>query len=93
MPRCDTCAAGDGSAGRCCSKGRFGRAGAHILSGNVLEPRALNELLPNWKEQGAPLHVPAIDDRHAHAFWPGTGAPLQRMPPCSAAACQPGEGG
>ena len=39
-------------------------AGAHILSGNVLEPRALHELLPDWKEQGAPLNVPASDDRY-----------------------------
>ena len=29
--------------------------GAHILSGNVLETRALDELLPKWKEQGAPV--------------------------------------
>ncbi len=28
--------------------------GAHILSGNVFEPRALNELFPNWKELGIP---------------------------------------
>ena len=37
--------------------------GAHILSGAVLEPRSLNELLPDWKEQGAPLDTPAGDDR------------------------------
>jgi len=37
--------------------------GAHILSGAVLEPRALNELLPNWKELGAPLDTPAREDR------------------------------
>jgi electron-transferring-flavoprotein dehydrogenase len=36
--------------------------GAHILSGAVLEPRALNELLPNWKELGAPLNTPAKED-------------------------------
>jgi len=36
--------------------------GAHILSGAVLEPRALNELIPDWKEKGAPLNVPAGDD-------------------------------
>ncbi len=36
--------------------------GAHILSGAVIEPRALNELLPDWKEQGAPLHTLAKDD-------------------------------
>lgn len=37
--------------------------GAHILSGAVLEPRALDELLPDWKDRGAPLHTPAITDR------------------------------
>ena len=37
--------------------------GAHILSGAVLEPRALNELLPDWRERGAPLDTPAGDDR------------------------------
>ena len=37
--------------------------GAHILSGAVLEPRALDELFPNWKELGAPLNTPAGEDR------------------------------
>ncbi|HLY89494.1 MAG TPA: NAD(P)/FAD-dependent oxidoreductase, partial [Acetobacteraceae bacterium] len=37
--------------------------GAHILSGACLEPRALNELIPDWKEKGAPLDTPATDDR------------------------------
>lgn len=37
--------------------------GAHILSGNVFEPRALNELLPNWKELKAPLTVPVQQDQ------------------------------
>ncbi len=36
--------------------------GAHILSGNVFEPRALNELLPDWRARGAPLDTPATDD-------------------------------
>ena len=36
--------------------------GAHILSGNVFEPRALNELIPDWKELGAPLTTPVTDD-------------------------------
>ena len=31
--------------------------GAHILSGNIFEPRALNELFPNWKEMEAPLET------------------------------------
>ena len=37
--------------------------GAHILSGAVLEPRALNELFPDWKALGAPLITPAGEDR------------------------------
>lgn len=37
--------------------------GAHLLSGAVLEPRALNELIPDWKEKAAPLAVEAGEDR------------------------------
>lgn len=37
--------------------------GAHILSGNVFETRSLDELIPNWKEKGAPLNTEAKDDR------------------------------
>jgi electron-transferring-flavoprotein dehydrogenase len=37
--------------------------GAHILSGAVLEPRALDELYPDWKERGAPLVTEAAEDR------------------------------
>jgi len=37
--------------------------GAHILSGAVMDPRALNELMPNWKELGAPLNTPVAEDR------------------------------
>ncbi|MDC1381994.1 electron transfer flavoprotein-ubiquinone oxidoreductase [Candidatus Puniceispirillum sp.] len=37
--------------------------GAHILSGAVLEPRSLNELIPDWKERGAPLDTPVINDQ------------------------------
>lgn len=36
--------------------------GAHILSGAVFEPRALDELFPNWKELGAPLNTPVKRD-------------------------------
>ena len=36
--------------------------GAHILSGAVFEPRALEELFPNWKELGAPLNTPVTRD-------------------------------
>jgi len=36
--------------------------GAHILSGAVLEPRSLNELIPDWADKGAPLNTPAKRD-------------------------------
>ena len=37
--------------------------GAHILSGAVIDPKALNELIPDWKERGAPLDTAVIEDR------------------------------
>jgi electron-transferring-flavoprotein dehydrogenase len=37
--------------------------GAHILSGAVMDPRALTELFPDWKERGAPLNTPVTEDR------------------------------
>jgi electron-transferring-flavoprotein dehydrogenase len=37
--------------------------GAHILSGAVMDPRALAELFPDWKEKGAPLNAPVSEDR------------------------------
>ncbi len=37
--------------------------GAHILSGAVIDPRGLDELLPDWKERGAPIDTPVREDR------------------------------
>src|SRR5437899_2873082 len=37
--------------------------GAHILSGAVMDPRAISELFPDWKAQGAPLNTPVTKDR------------------------------
>ena len=37
--------------------------GAHILSGAVMDPIAINELIPDWKEKGAPLDTPVTEDR------------------------------
>jgi len=37
--------------------------GAHILSGAVMDPRAIDELFPDWKAKGAPLNVPVSEDR------------------------------
>ncbi|KMT15794.1 hypothetical protein BVRB_3g057690 isoform B [Beta vulgaris subsp. vulgaris] len=39
--------------------------GAHILSGNVFEPRALDELIPEWKHEQAPIDTPVSSDK----FW------------------------
>jgi electron-transferring-flavoprotein dehydrogenase len=38
--------------------------GAHILSGAVLDPVSLNELIPDWKDKGAPLNVPVTENHH-----------------------------
>lgn len=38
-------------------------AGAHMLSGAVIDPSALTDLMPDWKSRGAPLDVPVRDDR------------------------------
>ncbi|MES2355473.1 MAG: electron transfer flavoprotein-ubiquinone oxidoreductase [Pseudomonadota bacterium] len=37
--------------------------GAHILSGAVMDPRAISELIPDWKDKGAPLNTPVSEDR------------------------------
>ena len=37
--------------------------GAHILSGCVMDPRGIDELIPDWKDKGAPLDVPVSEDR------------------------------
>ncbi len=46
--------------------------GAHILSGAIMDPRALNELFPDWKAMGAPLNQPVTED--AFLFLTETGA-------------------
>lgn len=45
-----------------CVVEKSAEVGAHILSGNVFEPRALSELIPDWKEKGAPLDTPVTED-------------------------------
>src|SRR5438093_5825842 len=57
--------------------------GAHILSGAVMDPRALSELIPDWKAQGAPLNTPVSEDRFL--FLTQTGAfktPNLLLPDC-----------
>jgi electron-transferring-flavoprotein dehydrogenase len=46
--------------------------GAHILSGAVMDPRALDELIPDWKAKGAPLNVPVSEDRFLFLYETGS---------------------
>ncbi|WP_199688292.1 electron transfer flavoprotein-ubiquinone oxidoreductase [Noviherbaspirillum sedimenti] len=46
-----------------CVLEKGGELGAHILSGAVMDPIAMAELFPNWKELGAPLNTPVTEDR------------------------------
>ncbi|MBS3785587.1 MAG: electron transfer flavoprotein-ubiquinone oxidoreductase [Gammaproteobacteria bacterium] len=48
---------------RVCVLEKGSEVGSHILSGAILEPRALDELLPDWHERAAPLHTPVAEDR------------------------------
>ena len=54
-------AAGERDLGVCVVE-KGSEVGAHILSGAVFEPRALGELIPDWRERGAAGH-PAAEDR------------------------------
>ena len=57
--------------------------GAHILSGAIMDPRALTELFPDWKARGAPLHQPVTDDAFLLMSERGaTRLPNVFLPPC-----------
>ena len=60
--RLKQCVAKSGKEIRVCVVEKASEVGAHILSGAVFEPRALSELIPDWKEKGAPLTTPAVKD-------------------------------
>ena len=49
---------------RVCILEKGSEVGAHILSGAVIDPKALNELIPDWKDKGAPLTVPVTENHH-----------------------------
>jgi len=59
-----------------CVVDKGAEVGAHILSGAVFEPRALNELIPDWRDRGAPLDTPAKEDRFLYL----TGSRSLRLP-------------
>ena len=57
--------------------------GAHILSGAVIDPRALAELFPDWKARGAPLATPVTHDRFLFLTQSGSfGVPEWMLPDC-----------
>ncbi len=56
--------------------------GAHILSGAVIDPSGLNELIPDWKEKGAPLDTPVTVDQFKYLGPAGAASlPVFLMPP------------
>ncbi|WJJ93128.1 electron transfer flavoprotein-ubiquinone oxidoreductase [Neopusillimonas aromaticivorans] len=58
-------------------------AGAHILSGAVMDPRALTELIPDWKEKGAPLNTPVSEDQFLFLTEKGSrSTPAWLLPEC-----------
>ncbi len=57
--------------------------GAHVLSGAVMDPRALNELIPEWQAQDAPLGTPVTQDRFVMLTESGgVGFPEFMLPAC-----------
>uniref|UniRef100_A0A8D8Q6F9 Electron transfer flavoprotein-ubiquinone oxidoreductase n=1 Tax=Cacopsylla melanoneura TaxID=428564 RepID=A0A8D8Q6F9_9HEMI len=56
----------DGKELKVCLVEKAAEVGGHILSGAVIDPIALNELLPDWKELGAPLNTPVGEDKFAY---------------------------
>ena len=75
-------AASAGSELSVCIVEKGSEVGAHILSGAVLEPRALAELFPDWKALGAPLNTPVADERFYFLTENGGfGVPHALLPP------------
>jgi electron-transferring-flavoprotein dehydrogenase len=66
-----------------CALEKGSEVGAHILSGAVMDPRALNELFPNWRELNAPLNAPVSEDRFHFLTETGT----IKVPPFMLPAC------
>ncbi len=65
-----------------CGLEKGSEVGAHILSGAVLEPRALNELIPDWQDRGAPLNAPVAEEKFLLLSEKGsTGVPVWMLPP------------
>ncbi len=66
-----------------CVLEKGGEIGAHILSGAVMDPQALSELIPDWKEKGAPMGVEVTEDQFLFLNETGHKAtPNWALPPC-----------
>src|SRR5437763_12472023 len=75
-------AAGAGRDLSVCIREKGSEVGAHILSGAVIDPIALNELIPEWKDKGAPLNVQVTENHHWVLTKKGKiGIPELLMPP------------
>ncbi|HKA38175.1 MAG TPA: electron transfer flavoprotein-ubiquinone oxidoreductase [Burkholderiales bacterium] len=68
---------------RVCVLEKGSEVGAHILSGAVMDPRALNELVPDWKQLNAPLNAPVTEDRFIFL----TGRTAWKVPGFALPAC------
>ncbi len=76
-------AAEKGAEASVCVLEKGSEIGAHILSGAVIDPKALAELFPDWKEKGAPLGAPVTEDQFL--FFSETGTtqvPNWMLPAC-----------
>ncbi|VFR28501.1 Electron transfer flavoprotein-ubiquinone oxidoreductase [plant metagenome] len=66
-----------------CVLEKGGEIGAHILSGAVMDPGALTELIPDWKDKGAPLDTPVTEDQFLFLTTTGSRAtPNWLLPAC-----------
>ncbi|MFQ5468175.1 MAG: 4Fe-4S dicluster domain-containing protein, partial [Kiloniellaceae bacterium] len=74
-------AADEGREVSVCVLEKGSEVGAHILSGAVFEPRPLDELIPDWKEKGAPLNTPVSQERLLYLTAKGSfGLPTGLLP-------------
>ncbi len=75
-------AVADGRELSVCILEKGSEVGAHILSGAVIDPKALDELIPDWKDKGSPLTVPVTENHHWVLSEKGKfGFPHWLMPP------------
>ena len=75
------CGSGEQEIGVCVLE-KGSEIGAHILSGAVMDPIAMNELFPDWKERDAPLNTPVTQDKFLFLTESGaTGVPNFMLPP------------